>query len=314
MNENRLQKGIEKVNTKQVLWVSFFSLLYLALSVALIGFKTDQLFLVFLFNLMYYISFITRRFILGFLIFIVFWIIFDFMKIIPNYTVNDIHIKDLYLRERNWFGMIDGNLVLTPNEFADKYSLVSLDIISGFFYLNWVPVPLLFACYLFATDKLFFLRFSLTFLLVNLLGFAIYYLYPAAPPWYIKEYGFDLHFNTPGHTGALGRFDNYFDVKIFSNLYAKSSNVFAAMPSLHSAYPVVVFYYGIKKKLGLINVMFFVFMLGIWFSAVYTGHHYVQDVIAGFLCALGGIFLFNILIEKSERFKKFIFSYRNFIS
>jgi len=45
--------------------------------------------------------------------------------------------------------------------------------------------------------------------------------------------------------------------------------------------PVIVLYYGLKKKVGLINSFFFLFMIEIWFSAIYAGHQYVQDVMAG---------------------------------
>jgi inositol phosphorylceramide synthase catalytic subunit len=300
--------------TKNVISAILGSLVYLMLSAWLIGFKTDQVFLVVLFNFLFFVSETTQRFILGFMIFIVFWIIFDFMKILPNYKVNTIHIDDLYLRELRWFGIDDGGKILTPNEYADKHSALSLDIMSGLFYLNWIPIPLLFACYLFASDKLLFLRFSLTFLLVNLLGFTVYYLYPAAPPWYVKEFGFKVLYNTPGHTGALGRFDAYFGVNIFSGLYSKSSNVFAAMPSLHCAYPIVVLYYSIEKRMGWISVLFFIFMTGIWFSAVYTGHHYVQDVLAGLICAIVGIWLFNFIIKRSNGTRSLIIQYRYAIS
>src|SRR5882757_4617233 len=103
-----------------------------------------------------------------------------------------------------------------------------------------MPIPLLFAFYLFRKNKIQFLHFSLAFLFVNLIGFVVYYACPAAPPWYVQQYGFDVNFNTPGNTAGLARFDAYFGINLFHNLYAKSSNVFAAMPSLHSAYPVVV--------------------------------------------------------------------------
>ncbi len=69
------------------------------------------------------------------------------------------------------------------------------------------------------------------------------------------------------------------------------------MPSLHSSYPVIVLHYGLKKKLGLINLFFGVVMAGIWFSAVYTSHHYVMDVLAGITCALVGIMLFSQLTK-----------------
>jgi len=40
--------------------------------------------------------------------------------------------------------------------------------------------------------------------------------------------------------------------------------------------------------------LFVVFMLGIWFAAVYSGHHYIIDVLAGILCALIGIAIFEV--------------------
>ncbi|MDQ6257861.1 hypothetical protein NO275_08405, partial [Campylobacter jejuni] len=78
----------------------------------------------------------------------------------------------------------------------------------------------------------------------------IYYVYPAAPPWYVQLHGFDFLASTPGNTGGLERFDAFFGVDIFHSLYSKSSNVFAAMPSLHSSYPLIVLFYGIKYRLG----------------------------------------------------------------
>src|SRR5206468_9223278 len=112
-------------------------------------------------------------------------------------------------------------------------------------------------------------------LFVNLIGFVGYYVYPAAPPWYVQQYGFQFQAHTPGNTAGLARFDNYFHAGIFHALYAKSSNVFAAMPSLHSAYNLIVLYYGIKNRLGIINVLFAIIAAGIWFAAVYSSHHYL---------------------------------------
>lgn len=299
---------------KHALYVAFISIAYLYMSYILIGFKTDQLFLVVLFNSLYYASLPSRKFILGFLIFIIFWVIFDTMKAFPNYNVNDIHIKDLYTTEKSIFGIKDHGDILTPNEYAQQHSSTFFDILSGLFYINWVPVPLLFAFYLFRKNRMQFLYFSIAFLFVNILGFVVYYAYPAAPPWYVQQYGFDLHFNTPGNPAGLIRFDDYFGLHIFGSLYAKSSNVFAAMPSLHSAYPVVVFYYGLKNKLGLINVFFALFMMGIWFSAVYSGHHYIMDVLAGISCALIGLLLFERILVKQSFMRKFLYKYNALIS
>jgi hypothetical protein len=272
------------------------SVAYLLLAAWLIGYKPDQLVLVVLFNTLFYLSGVTRRFILGFSIFIFFWILFDSMKAFPNYRYNTVHIEDLYRLDRQWFG-IGG---ATINEYWLAHRTTLLDVLAGFSYLCWIPLPLAFSAWLFNRDKELFLRFTLTFLLVNLLGFVIYYVYPAAPPWYVRQYGFGFDPHTPGNTAGLGRFDQYLHVGVFSALYAKSSNVFAAMPSLHASYPLTVLYFGVKYRLGTIkNILFGLIMVGIWFAAIYTGHHYVVDVIAGIGCGLAGIGLFNLLYAKA---------------
>jgi hypothetical protein len=290
---------------RPALLATVFSVLYLVLSAWLIGYKTDQLVLVLLFNFLFYLSGTTRRFILGFSVFIIFWILFDSMKAFPNYRFNTVHIQSIYQAEKNIFGIRDkAGVVLTPNEFWVIHQHVAADVLAGLFYLCWMPLPLAFAGYLFYKDKEAFFRFALTFLLVNLLGFVIYYAYPAAPPWYVQQYGFVFNPHTPGNTAGLGRFDRYFHVSVFAALYSKSSNVFAAMPSLHAAYPLTVLYYGIKYRLGWINVLFATITAGIWFAAVYSSHHYVLDVIAGITCGVCGIGMFNLLYKNAGWFNR----------
>lgn len=266
---------------------------YFALSYLLIGFKSDQVILAALFNLCYFASFATRRFILGFSVFIIYWIVFDYMKAFPNYRYNDVHIESLYNWEKSWFGLAGQSGVITPNEYFALHTTTFLDVLSGVFYLCWVPVPLLFASILFFKNRNLFFQFALTFFLVNIIGFIGYYLYPAAPPWYVAKNGFTFIPSTPGNTAGLGRFDAFFGVHIFEGIYAKSSNVFAAMPSLHAAYMLIVVFFGIKGRMGAWNILFALILCGIWFAAVYSSHHYVLDVLAGILCALTGIALFQ---------------------
>lgn len=109
-----------------------------------------------------------------------------------------------------------------------------------------------------------------------------------------------------GSTAGLARFDSFFGVSIFKSIYAKNANVFAAMPSLHSAYPVIVLFYAVKNRSGVFNLFFLTIMLGIWFAAVYTSHHYVLDVLAGIATALVGIALLRLLLAKSAAFNRLL--------
>lgn len=275
---------------------------YLIISYFLIGFKADQILLAGIFNSLYFGSRVTRRFILAFSIFIIYWVIFDYQKAFPNYRYNTVHIADLYQWEKAWFGFEWNNQLVTPNEFFAANTSAILDILTGIFYLCWIPLPLAFAAVLFFKNRTLFFQFSLTFFLVNVIGWIGYYSYPAAPPWYVSQYGFDFVASTPGNTAGLARFDDIFGVRIFESIYAKSSNVFAAMPSLHAAYIAIVLYYGIKANMKGWNVLFAIVVAGIWFGAVYSGHHYVLDVLAGILCTILGTGLFQWW-AKSEKGK-----------
>ena len=266
-----------------LLWISFIG-----------GIKSESVILVILWLVTFYAHDKSRRFILGFSTFIIFWIIYDSMRIIPNYEVSAIHIREPYEIEKVLFGFnFNGNL-LTPNEYFSIVNNRFLDFLSGFFYINWMPIPLGFGIYLYLKDKYLFLTYSLVFLIANLLGFAIYYIYPAAPPWYVELYGFDLHLGVPGNRAGLIRFDELIGMPVFEGIYNKNANVLAAMPSLHAAYPVIVLYFAAKSKVNYITKMLFtIFILGIWFSAVYSNHHYIIDVIMGALVALVTIFVFE---------------------
>lgn len=281
--------------TRLLLMMFVISAAYLLLSYALIGFRPEQVFLVVLCNVLFFSSLATRSFVISFSVFIVYWIIFDYMKAFPNYRFQPVHIGQIYHAEKSIFGITVNGVRLTPNEFWQQHPSRWLDVITGLFYLCWIPVPLGFAFYLYFKKLPDFYKFSFTFLVVNLVGFVVYYSYPAAPPWYITQYGFVFRQGIPGNTAGLARFDALVHANIFQSLYTKGSNVFAAMPSLHSAYPIIVFYYAVKNKMPRMRVVAAVVMCGIWFSAVYTNHHYVLDVLAGIVCAIVGISLFNVL-------------------
>lgn len=282
--------------TRVLLIMGGLSAAYLLVSFWLLGFRPEQLWLVIVCNLLFFASGATRSFVSAFSIFIIYWIIFDYMKAIPNYRFHPVQIESIYLLEKKWFGITGpGGLVLTPNEYWQMHQQSWIDFMAGLFYLCWIPVPLSFAAYLYFTRRRQYYFFAFTFLLVNLIGFIIYYSCPAAPPWYVSTHGFVFDPHTAGSTAGLARFDALVHVPVFRSIYTQSSNIFAAMPSLHSAYPVIVFYYGVTNKLRVMSFVFAGVMGGIWFSAVYTGHHYVLDVLAGICCAVVGIALFRMV-------------------
>lgn len=314
MIQEKEYNSFGKSSWKGISIVMMLSVLYLLYSYYSIGIRNDQLMLVTLVNVTYVLNGVWRRFILAFSIFIVYWILFDSMKLYPNYHFSSVNIEGLYNFEKLLFGFQSHGSIVTPNEYFINNHNKLMDILGGIFYLSWVPAPLLLSFYLFQKYPAEFLRFALAFFITNIVGFIIYYFYPAAPPWYVQLHGFVLDESTKSYAAGLLRFDTLTGTRLFQDMYSKGSNVFAAMPSLHSAYPVLAFYYSAKfghKKLALI---FLVFVLGIWFSAVYLTHHYILDVIAGLLCAIFSIILFEKVLLKNALIQKWITDYEKLIT
>jgi len=300
-NNNRALK------TKLVVFCA--TIIYLIITALLEGVKTEHWILVLLYNSLIWINPKTRKFILAFSIFAVFGIIYDLMRVYPNYMVNPVDVAHIYHFEKSIFGITTGGKIVTLSEYCALHHNIIFDFISGLAYINWMPVPLAFGIWLYAKNKEQFLHFSFAFLLVNLLGFTIYYIHPAAPPWYVAKYGFDLHMGIGGDIAGLARFDQLMHAKLFGSIYSRNSNVFAAIPSLHSAYPIVVLFYAIKNNVKWVKWLLVLFMFSIWFTAVYSGHHYVTDVILGIMCAVIGLFIYEKILLNISFFRKFIARY-----
>lgn len=289
--------------------------LWLGVTALFVGFRPEHLWLALLIAALFIAAPVTRRTVVALMPFIVFGISYDWMNIVPNYEVNPVDIEGIYNTEKDLFGIATAAGMLTPNEFFAIHHAPWVDALAGFFYLCWVPVPILFGLWLYwrKQDNVY-LHFSLVFLLVNFLGFAVYYIHPAAPPWYIQEVGTDFVAGTPGSVAGLGRFDDMTGLGIFHGLYSRNANVFAAVPSLHSAYMFIAFIYSLRARCSwLLRGLFAFITLGIWFTAVYASHHYLIDVLLGIAVSLAGIALFEWVLVKIPAFKRFLGSYASYI-
>lgn len=285
---------------------------WLGVTAGFVGLRPEHPLLALLIAALFFATGVTRRLVVALMPFIIFGISYDWMNIVPNYQVNPVDTAGIYAAEKAIFG-ING---LTPNEFFALHTNRVVDFLAGLFYLCWVPVPIAFGLYLlFARRPKPYLHFSLVFLLVNLIGFCGYYIHPAAPPWFVAQFGFEPILGTGGSTAGLAAFDDMTGLGIFNALYARNSNVFAAVPSLHSAYTLVAFIYAVRSKAPLgWRIALGVITLGIWFTAVYTSHHYVIDVLLGIATAFLGFALFEFALMKIPAFRRFIDRYAAYIS
>ena len=304
------------------------SLAFLAFQWAVVGLIPAQVLMVVLFLLLYFSHRATRRLALALLPFVVFEVCYDWMRLYPNYMVNPIDVRGLYDAEVSLFGITvpDGTRETLCEYFAHHHSPAA-DLLSGLFYLCWVPGPMAVGLWLYFTGhRRDYLHFALAFLVVNWVGFAIYYIHPAAPPWYVLEHGFDPVVGTPGSAAGLTRFDELVGMPVFSSIYVNNSNIFAAVPSLHAAYMLVATIYAVRSHFahagrhGRASLPWWgialcgVITVGIWWTAVYTCHHYIIDVLLGIATAIVGVCLFEYLLMHIPIVKRFVDAYLNIIT
>lgn len=274
--------------------------LWLTVTALGVGFRPEHGLLAVLIAAMFFAAPATRRLTVALLPFILFGISYDWMNLLPNYQVNPVDIRGIYEAEKSLFGISTAAGTLTPNEWFALHTNTVCDLLAGIFYLCWVPLPVAFGLWLYFTGRReLYLHFAIVFLLVNLLGFAGYYIHPAAPPWYVAEHGFDFKLGTGGSVAGLGAFDNMTGLGIFHGLYSRNANVFAAVPSLHSAYTLVAFIYACRGRVGAAwTWVLGIVTAGIWVTAVYTSHHYIIDVLLGIATALLGVALFEQVLMR----------------
>ncbi|MDD6942415.1 MAG: phosphatase PAP2 family protein [Muribaculaceae bacterium] len=291
--------------------------LWLFVTVAFVGFRSEHILLCAAFLLLFIPYQSSRKLVVALLPFFIFGISYDWMNLLPNYEVNPVDVEGLYTTEKRLFGItVAEGAVLTPNEYFALHHCSAMDFMSGIFYLCWVPLPIIFGIWLyFKGERRAYLHFAIVFLLVNLIGFAFYYIHPAAPPWYVAMHGMEAIPGTPGEVAGLGRFDEMTGLNIFHLLYSRNANVFAALPSLHSAYTLVALIYAIRFKAPrLWIILLAVVTLGIWLTAVYSSHHYIIDVMCGIICALVGSLLFETAVARIAPLRRALDRYISYIS
>jgi PAP2 superfamily len=165
-------------------------------------------------------------------------------------------------------------------------------------YMSHFFVSFIVAAVLWKTNYPKFRRFVPLFVGLTFIGYVTYVLYPAMPPWLAAQTGHlppvtrivpvvldHLHF----HTGAA----------IFTGGNKFDNNV-AAMPSLHGGYPMLIALFFWKGSSNRKRVLLAAYPLCMAFTLVYTGEHFVIDILVGWTYALATFYYGSKLLDRWE--------------
>ncbi len=144
----------------------------------------------------------------------------------------------------------------------------------SFAYMNYFVIPIIIPFYLYFKGRYSDYReVLLGIVLTYYFGYVLYVLFPAAPPRLVLVDQFTRDF-----TGF------FFDSAQRSVILNAASSR-AAFPSLHCATTLLAMIYAFKHT----RTMFWAFLpiaIGLVLGTVYLRHHYVVDIIAGFMLAI----------------------------
>lgn len=171
------------------------------------------------------------------------------------------------------------------------------DYVSVILYISHFIIPMLTAFMFWLSDRKIFKQYTVAFLILSYAAFVTYIIYPAMPPWMASNLGFipplqkimDQVMASFAHPISIPSVYRFF-----------GANLVAAIPSIHAAYPLLIFMFALKK-IGLYALTLLPYVLGVWFAVVYLGEHYVVDVFAGIIYALGSYGIVSIMEKRTNR-------------
>jgi membrane-associated phospholipid phosphatase len=176
----------------------------------------------------------------------------------------------------------------TPTEWLqarlyDPRAVHWYDVAFTLTYTSYFIVPFALAGYLWARDRLAFLRFARRLVTLALAGQATYILFPAAPPRMAGEMGLlqGIHRTTSRGWEVIGVGT--------ASLFAEGQdkvNLTAAVPSLHSGFcALVALFLWSRVRRRALRPLLLLYPLAMGVALIATGEHYFFDVLLGWLYA-----------------------------
>jgi len=237
-----------------------------------------------------------RQFFLDWTPLIAFWLIYDRLRLLQPVLLHRVAVAWPYQLERSLFGGLFGGEV--PAHAARAWLAAhsttllgaSLSWAAQMVYLSHIVlVPLVFLWLWVrgradATSRARFHRMMRAFAYLNFAAIAIYLLLPVAPPWWVSLYG-----TTQPSTELLSamRMSEAMDGRLVTALIRNAAQWFAAIPSLHGAYPVLLTLLAVRERDRRLLFGLIAYAGAMWCATVVLNQHYVIDLIAGGWLACG---------------------------
>ncbi len=218
----------------------------------------------------------TKQFVIDWVPFLALLFSYDMLRGLVPTMIKTVHIMPMIRLDQAIFGFVP--TIKLQGLLFNPAILHWYDYLAVVLYLCHFVVPMLVGFIFWLNDRRFFRDYALGILLLSYATFGTYIAFPAMPPWMASSQGY----LPPVQNIAGAVMNNFLPSSIpFPTLFTLvDSDPVAAMPSLHAAYPALVFLF-IYRKGGRRSLVLLPYVLGVWFAVMYLGEHYCADVLAG---------------------------------
>ncbi len=151
-------------------------------------------------------------------------------------------------------------------------------------YLSYFFVPTLVLAVLWLRSRESFRQLATMVVGLSFAGCATYVLYPAVPPWLAAQEGL-----IPPVHHLFSVISGHMPWVSFKPLWKKGTrydNPVAAVPSLHAAFTMLIAVFLRARSRSRFRELLWLYPLAMAFALVYSGEHYVFDIVLGWSYAL----------------------------
>jgi hypothetical protein len=163
-------------------------------------------------------------------------------------------------------------------------------------YIAHFVVPMVIAFVFWLHDRKLFKEYASAFLVLSYMAFFTYIIFPAMPPWMASNLGY-LPPLAKIMDQVMGSFAHPISVPSIYQFFG--ANLVAAIPSIHAAYPWLIFLF-LFKKYRFLSFLSLPYVFGVWFAVVYLGEHYAIDVLIGIFYATMAFAVVDHFISKNK--------------
>lgn len=241
----------------------------------------------------------TRLFLRDWIPFVAIFLAYELMRGIADDAGFPVHVTDVIAAERLIaFGHLPTQML--QDWLAPAQGVGPAAVVATILYMLHFALPIVTGLLLWVWRRPQYYDYVAAFIVLSFAGLITYLLLPVAPPWSAAGLG---ELNGPGGEpvirylkpeafGVIAEALGYSHGNELSSyvFYGVNPNGVAAFPSLHAGYPFLAFLV-LRRAFGRIAWLAFAYACLVWWAIVFTGDHYVIDVLGGIAYATAAYFV-----------------------